>query len=325
MREYQALYLDLAGDVRVDEAVDLCLTLLDDGTGPEDITLRLLQPAQREVGQRWALGSWSVAQEHAASAVTDAALAALSAAVPARPEGDPVVVACPQAEWHGLAARMVTQLLRWRGVAADHVGTLASDAALDELLAERRPRALALSCTMTSALPGVARAVEVAARHGTPVLGGGTGFGPRGRYARAVGVTAWDAHASQVVGRLARWDSTGCPDRQHPVPEPIGYRRLLRHRCDIAEEIADRLLEGEVVDPDGAEILRDAAEQVVAVALAAARTGHAAILDDGVDELVAVLTKRPEPMSAIAARLPAAAHAVVDRHGCWPRSGGRPA
>ena len=68
------------------------------------------------------------------------------------------------------------------------------------------------------------------------------------------------------------------------------------------------------MDPDGAEILRDAAEQVVALALAAARTGHASILDEGVGELVAVLSKRPEAMSAIAVRLPAAAHTVVDRY-----------
>jgi methanogenic corrinoid protein MtbC1 len=313
MREYRDRYLDVAGHVQVDEAVELCLHLLDEGMRPEDITLQVLQPAQHEVGQRWALGSWSVAQEHAASAVTDMALAALSAAVPARPQGDPVMVACPQTEWHGLAARMVTQLLRWRGVAADHVGTLASDPALEELLTDRRPRALALSCTMTSALPGVARAVDVATRHGTAVLGGGLGFGPQGRYARAVGITACDTHVSEAARRLALWDGTGCPDHQHAVPEPIAYRRLVRHRRDIAEEIAESLLEREV-DPAGAEILRDAADQVVALALAAARTGHASILDEGVVELVAVLTERPEPTSAIAARLPVAAHAVVDRY-----------
>ena len=52
----------------------------------------------------------------------------------------------------------------------------------------------------------------------------------------------------------------------------------------------------------------------MALALAAARTGHASILDEGVGELVAVLSKRPEAMSAIAVRLPAAAHTVVDRY-----------
>jgi hypothetical protein len=52
----------------------------------------------------------------------------------------------------------------------------------------------------------------------------------------------------------------------------------------------------------------------VALALAAARTGHVSILDEGVSELVAVLSQRPEAMSAIAVRQPAAVHTVVDRY-----------
>ena len=93
----------------------------------------------------------------------------------------------------------------------------------------------------------------------------------------------------------------------------MAYRRLLRHRRDIADDIVDRLVTDEV-DPDGAEMLRDAAQQVAAMALAAARTGHASILDDGVAELVAVLTERPEPVPSVVAQLPAAAHAVLDRY-----------
>jgi DNA-binding transcriptional MerR regulator len=56
---------------------------------------------------------------------------------------------------------------------------------------------------------------------------------------------------------------------------------------------------------------RDAGEQVVDLSVAAARAGHASILDEGVAELVAVLTTRPEPMSAVAARLRGTAHATV--------------
>jgi methanogenic corrinoid protein MtbC1 len=306
-------YLDIAGDGRVDEGVGLCLDLLDRGVCPEDIALGLLEPAQHEVGQRWALGTWAVAQEHAASAVTDAALAALDAAVPAPTRGAPLVVACPRTEWHGLAARMVTQILRWRGVAADYVGTLASDAAVHELLTSGRPRALALSCTMTSALPEVARAVDIAARHKTTVLGGGRGFGPHGRYARAVGISTWVASAAEVAARLARGDGAGWPAHHRPVPEPLVYRRLARHRRDIAEEVAARVLDDEA-GAEESEMIRDAAEQIAAVALASARTGHASILDDGVGELVAVLNARPEPLCGVAARLPGAAHAVVDRY-----------
>jgi methanogenic corrinoid protein MtbC1 len=312
-REARDTYLDLAGDGRVDEAVDLCLELLDAGLAPEAIALQLLGAAQREVGRRWSLGTWTVAQEHAASAVTDAVLAALTAAGPSVTLGEPlVVVACPRTEWHGLAARMVTQILRWRGVAADCVGTLASDAALDELLGRRRPRALALSCTMTSALPDVARAVAVAGRHGTAVVGGGQGFGPDGRYARSVGVAEWVAGAPQLTRRLARWDRTGWPARAHPVPEPIDYRRLVRRRRELAGAVATRLMDDEL-GADDVELVRDAAEQVVAVALSATRTGHGSILGDGVAELSVALARRPGPVSAVGARLPAVVHEVLDR------------
>ena len=309
-REERHAYLDLAGDGRVDEAVHLCLDLYDRGVAPEAIALRLLRPAQCEVGRRWSLGTGTVAQEHAVSAAADAALAALSAAAPARTRGDPVVVACPRTEWHGLAARMVTQLLRWRGVAAEFVGTLASDAALAQLVDDRRPRALALSFTMTSALPEVARAVVVAGRHETAVVGGGQGFGPQGRYARSVGVVEWVADAPELARRAARWDRTAWPAGAHPVPESVGYRRLVRRRHELARAVAARLIHDEL-GADDVELVRDAAEQVVAVALAAARTGHGSILADGVAELSASLGRRPSPVSAVAARLPGVVHAEL--------------
>ena len=305
-------YLDLAGRSDVDDAVELCLSLLDRGASAEEVTLGLLRPAQREIGELWALGAWSVAQEHAASAVTDAALAAISAAVPARTTGGLVAVACPSSEWHGLAARMVTQLLRWRGVAADYIGTLASDAALEELLTERRPQALALSCTMMSSLPAVARAVDVAARRETAVLGGGWGFGRGGRYAGAVGVAAWEHNVSRVVRLLASWDTTGPPTGQQAAPEPLAYRRLLRHRDDMAGQLADRLRVDDA-DPGSQEILSDAVAQVTALALAAARIGQASILDEGIGDLVAVLAPRGGPLAAAADRLPRAARAVFTR------------
>jgi methanogenic corrinoid protein MtbC1 len=309
VRSHRELYLDLAGRSQVDEAVGLCLSLLDRGASPEQVTLGLLRPAQREVGKRWALGAWSVAQEHGASAVTDASLAALSAAAPARTRGGVVAVACPSTEWHGLAARMVTELLRWRGVAAEYTGTLASDAALEELLAERRPRALALSCSMTSALPAVARAVDVAARHETAVLGGGRGFGRGGRYAGAVGVAAWEDDVPRVGRLLASWEATGPPTPRASAPEPLAYRVLLRDRDGVAKRIADRL-RADDADDASREILDDAVEQITALAIAAVRTGQASILDEGIGEVAAVLAPRGGQLAAAADRLAGAARAV---------------
>ncbi len=142
------------------------------------------------------------------------------------------------------------------------------------------------------------------------MLGGGLGFGPHGRYARAVGVTTWVTGASEVTGRLAHWDRAGWPDHHRPVPEPIAYRRLVHHRRDIAEEVAERVLDEEV-GAEESEIIRDAAEQVAAVALAGARTGRASILEDGIGELVSVLGTRPEP--PVRRRRPATGRRACDR------------
>jgi methanogenic corrinoid protein MtbC1 len=314
--EYRRRYFDLVTDARVEEAVALCVDLLEQGTPPDTITLRLLRPVQREIGRLWALGSWTIAQEHAATAVTDTVLGTLGALVPGDPQGEPVVVACPESEWHALAARMIAQLLRWRGVATDYVGTVPSDAALDQMLSDRQPRALALSCSTTAALPGAARAVAVAARRQTPLLAGGVGFGPRGRYARAVGITAWDPSPAQAVRRLARWQGADPPSLPPVPPEPLAYRRLLRHRDELSADLVRGLLSGrEPPDPvSGIDVVADAAEQVVSLGLAAARTGTPAILDDGLASIAAVLRHLPEPMPTVAARLSQVARKVLGRY-----------
>lgn len=316
VRDHRDRYRAIVAEGRVDEAVGLCLGLLERGASPEDITLDILRPTQREVGERWALGALSVAREHAATAVTDAALDALGAATPAPPRGPPVVVACPEGEWHCLAGRMVAQLLRWRGIAAQHVGTLACPAALDELIAGQQPRALALSCSTTAALPGVARAVGVAARRATPLLAGGAGFGPAGRYAACVGVPAWDGEVPGAVRRLARWDVTGPPRPGPPPPETIAYRRLLRRRAGLVEEVTARLAaaQGHRVGP-AVEAAQDVASQVVALALAAARTSRPAILRDGLDQVAAALAQRPEPVGALAGHLAEATRVALGGSG----------
>lgn len=61
-----------------DRAIDLCFSLRRTGATLEQIVDDLLAPAQREVGRRWEHGVWSVADEHAATAITDAVLSVLA-------------------------------------------------------------------------------------------------------------------------------------------------------------------------------------------------------------------------------------------------------
>jgi hypothetical protein len=64
----------------------------------------------------------------------------------------------------------------------------------------------------------------------------------------------------------------------------------------------------------GIDVVADAAEQVVSLGLAPARTGTPAVLDDGLASIAAVLRYLPEPMPTVAARLSQVAGKVLGRY-----------
>ena len=74
-----------------------------------DATVSLLADVQREVGLRWQTRQWTVAEEHAATAIVDIALTA--AALETTPPASEVaaVLVCGEGEWHGLPARMAAE------------------------------------------------------------------------------------------------------------------------------------------------------------------------------------------------------------------------
>lgn len=107
-------YFSAVEAVDAPAASELVLDLLDGGSPVEQITSGLLAPAQVRVGELWERGRWSVADEHAATGVTDIALSALVAAAGRSQRGQRrqsgqgrhVVMACAEGEWHTLPARM---------------------------------------------------------------------------------------------------------------------------------------------------------------------------------------------------------------------------
>ena len=196
--------------------------LADQGASPEALVLDVLAPAQREVGRRWEDGRWTVAQEHAATAVTDTALGLL--ALDAEPSGDRrALVACVEGEWHSLPARMAAEILRVRGWDVTFLGPSLPADDLARYVATQRPDVVGLSCSMPVALKGAARSVEACRRAGVPVLAGGTGFGPGGRYAQRVGATGWVPDPVTAVSVAEAWRTT---DPTPPAPIGAGDEHL---------------------------------------------------------------------------------------------------
>ncbi|MEV6813848.1 B12-binding domain-containing protein, partial [Micromonospora sp. NPDC051296] len=100
-------YLDYLADADEQAAVALARGLLDAGVPAERVLLDLVAAAQAEVGERWARNEWGVAEEHAATHVSERVVAAIAGYADDQPTGDRIVVACMDGEWHALPARLV--------------------------------------------------------------------------------------------------------------------------------------------------------------------------------------------------------------------------
>lgn len=164
----------------------------------------LLAPAQRQVGERWHAGRWTVAQEHAATAIIDDLLGLAAAAVPRGDRGR-VALICAEGEWHVTPARMAALCWRDAGWDVTFLGGSTPPEHLRASLELRPPEVIALSCTIPLALPGAARVAAALRDLRIPVLAGGRAFGPDGRRADALGLHGWAATPDEASAIMTGW------------------------------------------------------------------------------------------------------------------------
>ncbi|MER5258138.1 MULTISPECIES: cobalamin B12-binding domain-containing protein [unclassified Streptomyces] len=193
-------------------ATSVVLRALDEGVAPESVLLNVIAQVQGKVGEEWAANRLSVAQEHAATAINERAVAALSVHPAARttPDRGRITVACVDGEWHALPARLLAEVLKLRGWHVDYLGAQVPAAHLIAHLHRTDADAVALSSSIAARLPTAHAAITACQAIGVPVLAGGAAFGPDGRYARLLGADAWAPDARAAADRLAR----------QPLPRP---------------------------------------------------------------------------------------------------------
>ncbi|MEW2371876.1 cobalamin-dependent protein [Streptomyces sp. NPDC006656] len=204
-----------------DEAATIAAVLraLEDGMGAEELLLDVLAPVQGRVGREWAAHRLTVAQEHAATALSERAVTAvaLHPSVRPAPTRGRVTVACVDGEWHALPARLLAEVLRIRGWRVDFLGARVAAPHLVAHLHRTGPDAVALSGTLGTRLPAAHATVTACQALGTPVIVGGAAFGSGGHYARLLGADAWAPDARAAADELAR--------RPLPRPRP-GHQAL---------------------------------------------------------------------------------------------------
>ena len=190
----------LAGDERA--AYDVAADCLARGVPLPEVLDGLVRGSQARVGALWAANGFTVAQEHAATAVSEAVVGRLAPLV-VTPTGPSVLVACAEREWHALPALVVTHTLRAGGLRAEFVGPSASRDQLVARILDSGPRAVLLSASVASSLPRVRRQIEAVRGTGTPVVVGGRAFAGDPARAQRLGATAYAATAEGVVRMMA--------------------------------------------------------------------------------------------------------------------------
>jgi methanogenic corrinoid protein MtbC1 len=260
---------------------------------------RLLAPAQLRVGELWASDAWSVAQEHAATAISEAVLTSLAtdAAATRTPSGGAtLVVTCVEQEWHALPALMVAEHLREEGFAVSYLGANTPVHALVGHVHEVGPRAVLLSCSLSPFLPLLRRQLEAVRETGTPVVVGGSAFDRAGRRARVLGATAFSPSASGLAD-LVR----GLPAAVPPAP-PLAHpgageayavsadREMIAD--DVGRGVRHRLGSG---DAPWLQVLDDQLPHLVGTVAGALVTDDAGIVGEALDWLGGVLRSRHAP------------------------------
>lgn len=125
------------------------------GASLGDVYMDVFQPALREIGRLWQENEISVADEHLATAITQAAMARLFErsfewSDEARPS---ILAACGDTERHEVGLRMLCDMLEARGWTADYLGASVPVESLVQMVAARRPTVVALSVALAPHVP----------------------------------------------------------------------------------------------------------------------------------------------------------------------------
>ncbi len=189
------------------------------GAAPDGLYLELLAPALREIGERWARGDCTVAEEHQASALVMRIIGRLGPrfARRGRRRGT-VVVGAPPGDLHGLPSAFLSDLLRGRSFDVIDLGADVPVSSWATTCSEA-PRLVGVGLCASS--PGndssIAEVIDAIRAHGdVPIILGG-GAVEDAAHARRVGASAYsDSFASAI----AHFDTDRRADRDRTSERP---------------------------------------------------------------------------------------------------------
>lgn len=182
---------DEAGGWKIVEAV------LAGGAAPDDVLVDVLAPALHRIGDDWATGTLSVADEHRASAVASRLVGRLGPQLARRGrKRGTIVLGVVEGDGHGLPSAIVADVLRGAGYEALDTGANTPAASfVDSAQATNRLRAVVIGATTAGRDAAIRRTVKLLRASGVtaPILVGGASV-EDGDHARRLGADGWTGH-----------------------------------------------------------------------------------------------------------------------------------
>lgn len=196
-----------AGDRR--SAFEVVDSARASGHDIRSLYLDVFQPVLREIGRLWQENEISVADEHLATAITQAAMGRLSDEVFASEaqSGRLLIAACADTERHEMGLRMICDLLEVDGWDTVFLGATVPIEGLVEMVRDRRPDVVALSASVAPHLQRVEAAILAirAAVSNPPLIAvGGRLFLEDPRLAARLGADLTAADAAEAVRLLKK-------------------------------------------------------------------------------------------------------------------------
>ncbi len=220
----------LAGDERgVEHALSQAA---ERGADLATVSRDVIGPALDEVGEMWARGEVSVAEEHLATALVYRAVTRHTASMPAPSPGAPrLVLACLVGEFHELGAAIAALVARTCGWDTDLLGANVPRSEILRFLTQRQPAAVGLSIALPAHVAECANAAAEIRRTlpEVKVVVGGLACRRDAEIGRLAGADAWFRDAVE----MRTWLLANAPARRDspqrlPAAVPAALRRKLK-------------------------------------------------------------------------------------------------
>lgn len=191
----------LAGNVF--PAMDMVLDAVSRGLPIRDAYLRVLLPAQQEIGRLWHLNQISISEEHLVSYTTQRVMALLSTRMPRKPDnGFTAIAGSVAGNVHDIGIRAVSYLFEFEGWRTIYLGSDIPRQELPHTIDSFEADLLLLSVALISQLPATERAIEQIRAHSerpVKIMVGGTGLAERPGYWKEIGADGYAANAIEAL------------------------------------------------------------------------------------------------------------------------------